>query len=157
MDNAFTWVQKNGGLCYEENYPYTSGSSQKAGLCAQRTCAKDMKAAPKSIVDIEENSDAALMSALALQPVSVAIDASQSSFQLYKSGVYATPCDSNLDHGVLAVGYGIDARDGQKFYKVKNSWGTTWGEGGYIRLARGINQKEGQCGILSLPPSYPVL
>lgn len=155
MDNAFEWIQKNGGLCYEEDYPYTSGTSQKEGTCSQRKCSKDMKIVPKNIVDIQENSDTALMTALAQQPVSVAIEASQSAFQLYKSGVLTADCGSELDHGVLAVGYGEE--NGVKYYKIKNSWGPEWGEKGYIRIAREVAKQEGQCGILSLPPSYPVL
>jgi len=68
---------------------------------------------------------------------------------------FTAPCGSNLDHGVLAVGYGVD--NGQAYYTVKNSWGKGWGEGGYIRLARGGDMpKEGQCGIL-IEPSYPSL
>jgi len=63
------------------------------------------------------------------------------------------PCGTNLDHGVLAVGYGT-SEDGIDYYKIKNSWGTTWGEEGYIRLERGGSQEKGQCGILSTP-SYP--
>ena len=102
------------------------------------------------------------MSALAQQPVSIAIEADQSSFQLYKSGVLTAKCGSKLDHGVLAVGYGT--LDGTDYYKVKNSWGASWGMDGYILLERGnqdnINfrgQNAGQCGILSGPPSYPNL
>jgi C1A family cysteine protease len=95
------------------------------------------------------------MSALAQQPVSVAIEADQKAFQLYKSGVFTEACGVKLDHGVLAVGYG--SLNGVDYYKVKNSWGTSWGDAGYILLQRGVAQKEGQCGILSGPPSYPNL
>jgi len=95
------------------------------------------------------------MSAIAQQPVSVAIEADQTAFQLYKSGVFTASCGTNLDHGVLAVGYGT--LNGVDYYKVKNSWGVTWGMDGYILLQRGVTQKQGQCGILSGPPSYPNL
>jgi C1A family cysteine protease len=109
-------------------------------------------------VDVAINSDAAMMSALAQQPVSIAIEADESTFQLYKSGVFTDTCGANLDHGVLAVGYGTDSATGQPFYKVKNSWGSSWGEGGYIRLVRDatLNSGAGQCGILAAP-SYPTL
>lgn len=153
MDNAFQWAKKNGGICTEQAYPYTSGSSKKAGTCND-ACGKIKEVAPVSYTDVEANSDSAMMSALAQQPVSVAIEADQPAFQLYKSGVFTAPCGTNLDHGVLAVGYGV--RDGTPYYKVKNSWGSGWGEGGYILLQRGVSQPEGQCGILSVA-SYPNL
>jgi len=156
MDNAFSWAQKNGGVCSEADYPYTSGTTSKSGTCNTK-CAKDAKVAPKSFTDVTKNSDSAMMSALAQQPVSVAIEADTKEFSLYKSGVFTATCGTNLDHGVLAVGYGHDSASNLDFYKVKNSWGTSGGEAGYIRMVKGISQKEGQCGILSGPPSYPNL
>ena len=95
-----------------------------------------------------------MMSALAQQPVAIAIQADDVSFQLYKSGVYTESCGTNLDHGVLAVGYG--SMTGGDYYKVKNSWGTTWGDAGYIYFGRGsqYNKGQGQCGML-IEPSYP--
>jgi C1A family cysteine protease len=73
---------------------------------------------------------------------------------LYKSGVFTAACGDSLDHGVLAVGYGTE--DGTDYYLVRNSWGESWGEEGYIKLERGVSQKTGQCGMLS-EPSYPNL
>ena len=95
-----------------------------------------------------------MMTALSKQPVSIAIQADQKDFQLYKSGVFTGSCGTQLDHGVLAVGYG--SLDGQDFYKVKNYWGTTWGDDGYILLGRGdeFNKGQVQCGML-LQASYP--
>jgi C1A family cysteine protease len=155
MDDTFTWISSNGGICAEEEYPYVSGKTQTVGACAESTkCVKDAKVAPFSFTDVTANSDLALMSAIAQQPISVAIQANQISFQLYKSGVLTARCGTNLDHGVLAVGYGT--LDGIDYYKVKNSWGTSWGQDGYILLARGISQAQGQCGILSAA-SYPTL
>lgn len=162
MDNAFAWTKKNGGICTEADYPYTSGTSSKSGTCAASTCTKDSGIAPKSYTDVQKNSDDALMSALVKQPVSIAIEADQSSFQLYKSGVLTAACGAKLDHGVLAVGYGTWT-DGTPYYKVKNSWGASWGMDGYILLERGntanagFRGNPGQCGILSGPPSYPNL
>jgi len=85
------------------------------------------------------------------QPVSVAIDASHNSFQLYKSGIYYEPaCSaSKLDHGVLAVGYGVTGSD--QYWFVKNSWGTSWGIQGYIQMAKG---RSNNCGIAT-DASYP--
>jgi len=147
MDNAFEWAKGNGGVCSEAAYPYTA----KGGSCHDSTCTK--YAQPKSYTDVSKNSESALMSALEKQPVSVAIEADQSSFQLYKSGVFDGNCGTNLDHGVLAVGYGTD--NGANYWTVKNSWGSGWGENGYIRLSRDVSQSGGQCGILMGPPSYP--
>jgi len=71
---------------------------------------------------------------------------------MYKSGVFTGACGTNLDHGVLAVGYGTDAN--QDYWIVKNSWGASWGEAGYIRFAKGAAQAGGQCGIANAA-SYP--
>lgn len=70
--------------------------------------------------------------------------------------MYTAKCGANLDHGVLVVGYGV-WEDGVPYWKVKNSWSSTWGMDGYILLERSIDQEGGQCGILDGPPSYPVL
>jgi cathepsin L len=155
MDNAFTWTKSNGGLCTESGYPYTSGTTGQKGTCLT-TCSKNTGVAPKSFTDVAKNSDSALMTALVQQPVSVAIQANQPAFQMYKSGVLTGTCGTNLDHGVLAVGYGTWT-DGTDYYKVKNSWGTSWGMSGYILIQRGNPQRCGECGILCGPPSYPNL
>lgn len=148
MDQAFQWEKTNDGLCKLVDYPYTGETGT--------TCLTSCKVVPgskvKSYTDVL-STDHALMSALAKQPVAVAIEADQSSFQFYSSGVLTKACGTHLDHGVLAVGYGT-SEDGIDYYKIKNSWGTTWGEEGYIRLERGGDQEKGQCGILS-SPSYP--
>jgi C1A family cysteine protease len=129
----------------------------KAGTCTT-TCKVVSGSIVQSHVDVTAKSDQAMMEALAKQPVSVAIEADQKEFQLYKSGVFTAACGTNLDHGVLVVGYGTDTTSGLNFYKVKNSWGTTWGQNGYILLARGgsYNNGAGQCGVL-MESSYPVL
>nr|POE64111.1 vignain [Quercus suber] len=88
-----------------------------------------------------------------LSPVSVAIDAGGSDFQLYSSGVFTGACGTSIDHGVTAVGYGV-TNDGSKYWLVKNSWGTQWGEEGNIRVQRDVAAKEGLCGI-AMQTSYP--
>ena len=155
MDNAFSWTKTNGGLCTESGYPYTSGTTGQKGACTT-TCTKNSAVTPKSFTDVAKNSDSALMTAIVQQPVSIAIQANQPAFQSYKSGVLTGTCGSNLDHGVLAVGYGTWT-DGTDYYKVKNSWGTSWGMSGYILIQRGNPQRCGECGILCGPPSYPNL
>jgi len=143
MDNAFKWIEKN-GLCLETDYPYTSGSG-KTGTC-KTTCKP--AATLTGFQDVPSKNEDALKAAIMKQPISVAIEADKSAFQLYKGGVLDNAgCGTKLDHGVLIVGYGTDGKD---YYKVKNSWGATWGEKGYIRLVAGKNQ----CGI-SQQPSYP--
>lgn len=157
MDNAFSWINKNGGLCTEDSYPYVSGNGPTGQAC-QKTCTLVSGSKIQKYIDVQNNNDNAMMSALVVGPVSVAIEADQREFQLYKSGVFTAPCGTSLDHGVLVVGYGTDQSSGLDFYKVKNSWGTSWGENGYIRLGRGpqYNNGEGECGVL-MEASYPVL
>jgi C1A family cysteine protease len=155
MDNAFSWISKNGGLCSEDDYPYVSGTTQTSGACNNK-CTIVKTSAVVEFVDVAPSSDVDMMSAIAQQSVAIAIQADQKEFQLYKSGVFTGGCGTKLDHGVLTVGYG--RQDGQDYYLVKNSWGTTWGNKGYILLGRGkqYNNGDGQCGML-LEGSYPVL
>lgn len=155
MDNAFTWIKNNGGLCSESDYPYTSGTTTSAGTC-ETTCANVANSMIHSFADVPVKSDDDMMAALNVQPVSIAIEADQKDFQLYKSGVFTGDCGTSLDHGVLVVGYGN--KDGEDYYRVKNSWGTTWGDAGYIYLGRGkqYNNGSGQCGML-LQASYPIM
>jgi C1A family cysteine protease len=155
MDNAFSWIEKNGGLCTEADYPYTSGTTKSAGTC-ETSCTNVENSQVHSFADVPAKSDDNMMDTLNIQPVSIAIQADQKDFQLYKSGVYTGVCGTQLDHGVLAVGYGT--MNGEDYYLVKNSWGTTWGDKGYIYLGRGkqFNNGSGQCGML-LQASYPVV
>ena len=155
MDNAFKFIEKYGGLCTEEEYPYVSGDTKTESTC-EKTCQLVSGSKIVSYVDVLPDSDDAMMSALTKQTVSVAIEADSMDFQMYKSGVMTGKCGTNLDHGVLAVGYG--ASDGLDYYIVKNSWGTSWGDKGYIYLGRGqeYNNGQGQCGIL-MEASYPNL
>lgn len=155
MDNAFSWIEKNNGLCSEAEYPYVSGDTKTGATCAT-SCQNIENSAVHSFIDVHPSSDEYMMQALAKQPVSVAIEADQREFQLYKSGVFTGTCGTKLDHGVLVVGYGN--LDGEDYYLVKNSWSTSWGQNGYIMLGRGTsyNSGNGQCGVL-LQGSYPVL
>ncbi|KAK4493506.1 hypothetical protein RD792_005585 [Penstemon davidsonii] len=104
--------------------------------------------------DVPANNEAALLKAVANQPISVAFAAGGSDFQFYSSGVFTGECRTELDHGVTAVGYGVTS-DGTKYWLVKISWGSSWGENGYIRMQRGINTAEGLCGI-AMHSSYPI-
>jgi cathepsin L len=146
MDNAFKYVMAN-GLCTEAAYPYTAKSSTN---CKKSSCTMSANTKIASYKDVTHTENA-LGAAVDIGPVSVAIEADQSGFQLYKSGVFNGVCGQNLDHGVLAVGYGKDTSSGLDYWKVKNSWGTSWGEAGYIRMVR----NKDECGIAN-EPSYPV-
>merc|ERR1719362_1432613 len=104
--------------------------------------------------DVEQTVNA-LEAAVAQQPVSVAIEADQDVFQHYTGGILTdSACGENLDHGVLAVGYGSE--NGKKYWKVKNSWGTTFGEEGYIRIEKGAAEEGGECGIRKMA-SFPTV
>jgi len=150
MDNAFDWIQQNGGLCSEDSYPYVAHGQN----CRSWSCTPVEGSNPVGWVDVEQTQEA-LMEAVAQQPVAIAIEADQLAFQFYSSGVFSGNCGTNLDHGVLLVGYGT-SDDGEDFWKVKNSWGDSWGDEGYIYLQRGKDQEGGQCGLL-LSASYPEL
>ncbi|KAI4322763.1 hypothetical protein L6164_022428 [Bauhinia variegata] len=148
MDDAFKFILQNKGLSTETNYPYQGTD----GTCNKNKEA-NRAATIKGYEDVPANNEKALLKAVANQPVSVAIDASGSDFQFYSSGVFTGSCGTELDHGVTAVGYGA-SEDGTKYWLVKNSWGTQWGEQGYIRMQRDIEAPEGICGI-AMQASYP--
>ncbi|GIX79291.1 cathepsin L [Caerostris extrusa] len=149
MDQAFAYIQENHGIDTEESYPYKA----KQGRCHYKK--QNRGATDTGFVDVPSGDETKLMQAVAtMGPLSVAIDASHESFQFYSKGVYNEPeCSSQeLDHGVLVVGYGT-TKQGDDYWIVKNSWGTSWGEDGYIKMAR---NKENQCGIAT-QASYPLV
>ena len=139
------------GSAGEEEYPYTSGTGYR-GQC--QMTGKSIMATVTTYVALPYGNEATLQEAVAnVGPCSIAIDASQFSFQLYSGGVYYEPnCSSyRLDHGVLVVGYGSES--GKDYWLVKNSWGESWGDEGYIKMSR---NKNNNCGIAS-DAIYPVV
>jgi len=150
MDTAFEWVMSNKGLASESDYPYVSGTGNNPACISSKP--QDSKVTPSGYTDVTPGSVSALMSAVAQQPVSIAIQANQKDFQSYSSGVLTGRCGQRLDHGVLAVGYGTWT-DGTQYWKVKNSWGSTWGMDGYILIER---SDADLCGVLDAA-SYPSL
>lgn len=150
MDDAFRYVIDN-GICGESAYPYTATSSkrQHCNVC-------ETVATLSSCLDVPENNQLSLKEAVSMGPVSVAIEADTKVFQSYSTGVITSPsCGTNLDHGVLIVGYGEET--GIPFWLVKNSWGPDWGEDGYIKIMRNDTATDGGiCGI-AMQPSFPVV
>ncbi|KAK9729692.1 Cathepsin propeptide inhibitor domain (I29) [Popillia japonica] len=148
MDNAYKYVIANRGIDTEAYYPYEG----QERYC--RFSPSYIGATATGLVDIPSQNEQALLQAVAtIAPVSVAIDASHTSFQFYEEGVYYEPgCSpTDLDHGVLVVGYGSDG--GSDYWLVKNSWGKSWGDRGYIKMSRNRNNN---CGIASMA-SYPLI
>lgn len=154
MDGALKYAKAN-AMCTEQSYPYRGWGGMLAGCKAANCTTGIAKGGVTGYTDVAKKSEKDLMSAVNQQPVSIGVDAG--AFQSYKSGVLTGSCGTSLDHGVLLVGYGTDASKGD-YWLVKNSWATTWGEVGYIRLARGagVCSGSGECGLL-LQPSYPTV
>jgi len=145
FDRAFYYINKQGGIDSEASYPYQGKESH--------TCKYDAKNKAGEVSNfyyVKQEDEDALTAVLALKgPVAIAINAGLRSFQFYSTGVYDdADCDATLNHGVLAVGYGTDQTSGKDYFLVKNSWGTGWGESGYIKMRR---NKNNQCGIATYP------
>merc|ERR1719398_164087 len=140
MDYAFAFYEKT-SVATEGSYAYTG----RDGTCKSSYTAAIPEGGVTGFKDISNEAD--LLDAVAnTGPVSVAIEADQMAFQLYSGGVLSSGCGTNLDHGVLAVGYDSNS------FKVKNSWGTSWGNSGYVQ----ISQSGNTCGIHS-DASYPTV
>jgi C1A family cysteine protease len=126
------------------SYPYTSGTTTLTGTC-------NWDGTGVAIVDSyvqvgQTNAD--IVAAINLKPVSVAIDAARAVFQQYTSGVITTGCGTMLDHAVMAVGYGKDVASGLDYFLVRNSWGASWGDQGYVKIAQSsTGTAPGYCGI----------
>jgi len=147
MDDAFEYAMDT-GMCAETAYPYTA----KGGDCQKCDSVVEIS----SCVDVTKNNQVDLKEAVSMGPVSIAIEADTKAFQLYTSGVLTgDACGTNLDHGVLIVGYGEE--QGTEYWLVKNSWGPSWGDEGYIKIGRSDSTNDpGVCGI-AMQASYPVV
>ncbi|CAH9061160.1 unnamed protein product [Cuscuta epithymum] len=153
MGQAFEFIINNNGLTDDHNYPYTGVN----GTGCRSKISPAIKAAAwiTGYKSVPINDEMALLQAVANQPVSVVIQAGQKAFQFYRKGVFSGSCGYNLDHGVTIVGYGKTV-EGREYWVVKNSWGLGWGEEGYARMARGVSDPRGLCG-LAMAPSYPTV
>lgn len=128
-------------IASESGYPYTSGTFGITNTC--KYVAGSGILYDKSQTNVAGNTSA-IMTAIAQQVVSVAIEADTSYFQSYTSGVLTgTACGTNIDHAVAAVGYGTGTSGG--YYIVRNSWGTSWGNQGYVWIGQATGA--GVCGI----------
>lgn len=147
MTGAFKYMISN-GQCDDSTYPYTSGTTQTQNdVC--KICAPVVKFT--SCSEVVSNDQISLKAAVLNQPVSVAIEADTRYFQSYSGGIItSSSCGTNLDHGVLVVGYGEES--GQKYWLVKNSWGSDWGIKGYVKILRSDSTNDaGICGIAMTP------
>jgi C1A family cysteine protease len=149
MDGAFKFIIEN-GQCALSSYPYTSGVTKTGGSCQKCSAVVHIS----SCSDVKPNDQISLKGAVAQQPVAIAIEADTRYFQSYSGGILtSTSCGTSLDHGVLIVGYGTE--NGQDYWLVKNSWGTSWGDKGYVKIARSSSTNDqGICGI-AMEPSFP--
>ena len=144
MTDALEYVSQT-GIEAEDEYPYT-GEDGKCNLIPSK-----VYNVSTGYVNVTIQSTDALKAAIVQQPVSVGIQANQLVFQFYAGGVIKKFCGDNLDHGVLAVGY--DTVNGVEAFIVKNSWGGSWGDSGYVHIATDStpNKGNGVCGILAQP------
>ena len=151
MEGAFKYIIEK-GQCSLSSYPYTSGTGQ-SGSC-KTSCSPVAKLT--SCSDVKPNDQLSLKAAVAKQPVSIAIEADTKYFQSYSSGILtSSTCGTNLDHGVLITGYGTE--NGIDYWMVKNSWSTSWGDQGYVKIARSSSTNDqGICGI-AMQPSFPTV
>lgn len=147
IDAAFNFAI-NTPIYLDSDYPYTAIDNK----CNIVNSTKSIYI--NKCYDIPKGNELALTNAIYNQPVSVAIEADTSLFQFYSGGIInSKKCGTKLDHAVLAVGYGEE--NGLKYYIVKNSWSSKWGEDGYVRIARSTSENNaGICGI-ALSASFP--
>jgi len=150
MENAWKYVNDNDGIDNEATYPYTA----QDGTCSYDPAGNT--ATCRGYVDLPSGDEGALLEASGtIGPISIAIDATQPSFMNYRQGVYVDDNCGNdpdsLDHAVLVIGYDHDAATGLDYWLVKNSWDTTWGDQGFIKMAR---NRDNQCGVAT-HAAYP--
>ncbi|MCD7463153.1 hypothetical protein HAX54_050045 [Datura stramonium] len=151
ITTAYDFIVKNGGTAAESDYPY----EEHQDSCKSAQGTSDSAVKMSRYETLPASSEPTLLTAVSRQPVSVGIAVNED-FHLYQSGVYDGNCGDQLNHAVTIVGYGTN-ENGTKYWLVKNSWGTSWGENGYMKIARDIiGIEDGLCGIATMA-SYPIV
>ena len=129
------------GLCTEADYP----RSKAREPCHSSSCEAAFKL--KGLEMLPAGNQTALEAAVATRPVATGVNAGSTAFELYTGGIISSGCEGAIDHYVLIVGYGTDAGTGVDYWIAQNTWGTSWGEAGYVRIKRG---PEDVCGLSKL-------
>lgn len=145
---GLNYVKSAGYICTQSSYPFTSGTTGTTGSCKASSCSSKTSVTIKSVVTISAT-ESALVTAISSRPVAVAVAAGNTAFKQYTSGVLSSCSTSTLDHAVLAVGYDSTS------FKIKNQWGTSWGNAGYINLKR--NGASSACSVVNSHNVYPTL
>nr|P83443.1 RecName: Full=Macrodontain-1; AltName: Full=Macrodontain I; Flags: Precursor [Ananas macrodontes] len=145
VNRAYDFIISNNGVTTDENYPYRAYQ----GTCNANYFPNSAYITGYSYV--RRNDESHMMYAVSNQPIAALIDASGDNFQYYKGGVYSGPCGFSLNHAITIIGYGRDS-----YWIVRNSWGSSWGQGGYVRIRRDVSHSGGVCGI-AMSPLFPTL
>eukprot|EP00827_Trimyema_finlayi_P000236 TRINITY_DN0_c5_g2_i6.p1 TRINITY_DN0_c5_g2~~TRINITY_DN0_c5_g2_i6.p1 ORF type:complete len:154 (-),score=66.97 TRINITY_DN0_c5_g2_i6:35-496(-) len=136
--DSFEWVHDNSVLCY--SYEYASPYKAERLDCQKAACTNHFEYSIEYIA-IPTKKVQELLNYLAVAPISAGIDASQYDFRYYSTGIIKNAGFSSMNHGIHPVGYDED----EGYIRVKNSWGNSWGEKGYFRVA--IAEGQGPLGI----------
>lgn len=146
MQDAFTHFKTHGSVLQTE-YPYTG----RDGKCTETSKKGQVKV--QSFTNVREGDQDDLVKAVLRQPVAVSVAAGSRAFEFYKGGIIdGKACGNDLDHGVVAVGFGQE--NGKEYFIIRNSWSASWGEEGYVRIAKNNSIRGGVCGV-ALDASYP--
>ncbi|KAL6201804.1 hypothetical protein ACLB2K_025517 [Fragaria x ananassa] len=150
IDVAFKYIQKNGGIAEEKNYPYRGNDNEKCNIKKKGQHAAlitGYRTIPAGRQDL-------LLKAVSIQPVSAAIEGRGDAFRHYHNGVFKGPCGDEVNHAVTIIGYGT-SEDGFDYWLIKNSWGLDWGDNGYMKIHRRVvynppgayTHRAGLCGL----------
>jgi KDEL-tailed cysteine endopeptidase len=148
FEGAGKWVHTN-GQCSESSYPYTSSAGVTGSCKGTSSCAAVAYTTAITTITALNGGENAIGATCDHEPVNIAVEADQKSFQSYTTGIFcptALQCGTNLDHAIVVVGYSTSST-GTPYWQIRNSWGTTWGEAGYMQMCRNQNC----CGIANAP------